>query len=348
MNKEMKTDQFTRRNFIKKSVATSSLAAIGPIAFPFVPAGSEIPSCKLPREVWIAGISQTGLEDSSSRIMVDRIMGLIDDVAVFQPDIICLPETFESANQKFSLSEKLDNSQRALKLVAVLARKYNCYIICPVHISTGNYAYNAAVVFDRTGTRFGEYLKTHLTIGEIESGLTPGPVQPPVFQTDFGRIGIQICYDIYWNDGWEKLRRQNAEIVCWPSAFAAGQRLNIKAAEHHYIVASSTRNATSKICDIRGETVVQTGQWSRNFYCGTVNLEKILVDTWPHVNSFNEIQKKYGRKVRITTFHEEQWSVIESLVPDIFVADIVKEFGLKTFNQDVDDAETAQIKARQS
>ena len=204
------------------------------------------------------------------------------------------------------------------------------------------------MVFDRAGSGLGEYRKIHLTIDEIESGLTPGPLQPPVFQADFGKFGIQICYDIYWNDGWEKLRDQGAEIVFWPSAFAAGQRVNTKAWENRYIVVSSTRKNTSKICDLRGEVIAQTGIWERNFFCGSVNLEKVLVDTWPHVRHFNEIRRKYGRKVRLTTLHEEQWTVIESLSPDVFAADILKEFGIKTLTQDCQEAEIAQIKARQA
>jgi len=343
----MRKDYPSRRNFIKQSALVTGAVALGSYGFTNNPFLQKTSINKLPREVWIAGISQMGLEDPSSQVMIERIMQLIDNVAVFQPDIICLPETFHCANQKFTLSEKLDNSQKALQQVASQAKKYNSYIICPVHISKGNNVYNAAVVFDRSGIRLGEYLKTRLTIEEIESGLMPGPMEPPVFQTDFGKIGIQICYDIYWDNGWENLRDQGAEIVFWPSAFAAGQRLNIKAAEHHYVVVSSTRTATAKICDIRGETVVQTGNWSRNFFCGSVNLEKVLVDAWPHVKSFNEIQKKYGRKVRITISHEEQWTVIESLSSDVFVADILKEFGIKTFLQDVQEAEKAQIKARQ-
>lgn len=342
----MINNRVSRRNFVRNMSITTGFAAIGPLDFSDNSLTSESSMYKLPREVWIAGISQMGLEDPSSEVMVKRMLQLIDYAAVFQPDIICLPETFPSANQEFTLPEKLENSKKALEEVCALARKYNSYIICPVHISIGTEVYNAAIVIDRQGKQLGEYLKAHPTIGEIESGLTPGPLQPPLFQTDFGKIGIQICYDIYWNDGWASLRDQGAEIVFWPSAFAAGQRLNMKAAENHYIVASSTRTATAKICDVRGETVVHTGHWGCNLYCGSVNLEKVVVDSWPHVKHFDEIQKKYGRKVRITTYHEEQWSVIESLAPDIFVMDVLKEFGIKTFNQDVNEAEKVQTETR--
>lgn len=289
-----------------------------------------------------------GLDTQTPLMMLNELKQIADNAVVYHPDIICLPETFpvSNINQSFKLSDKLEASDKALQLFSDYAKQHNCYIICPVVTSEEGKAYNAAVVFDRSGSRLGDYRKIHLTIGEIESGLTPGPLDPPVFKTDFGKIGIQICYDIYWNDGWDKLREKGAEIVFWPSAFAAGQRVNTKAWENRYVVVSSTRKDTSKICDLRGEVITQTGIWDENFFCGSVNLEKAFIDTWPHVMHFNEIRKKYGRKVRLTTYHEEQWTIIESLSSDIFVADILKEFGLKTLTQDCQEAEIAQIKAR--
>ena len=159
-------------------------------------------------------------------------------------------------------------------------------------------------------------------------------------------MGIQICFDVEWDDGWRKLREQGAEIVFWPSAFAGGQALNFKAIQHKYVVASSTRKNTAKLCDITGEEITKTGIWDRNIYCGAVNLEKAFLHTWPYVNRFDEVREKYGRKVRITNYHEEEWSIIESLSPDIRIADILQEFELETYEKLIEDSEMAQIKAR--
>jgi beta-ureidopropionase len=346
----MRINSSSRRHFIRQATLATGVAAIS--GRELINSGSlQIKDRinKLAREVWIASISQMDLQTPNAQLMCDELIRISKNVFVYHPDIVCLPETFpiSNINQNLNLNEKLAVSDKALNQFSILAKQNTCYIICPVITSEGGKAFNAAVVFDRTGSKIGEYRKTHLTIGEIESGLTPGPLNPPVFQADFGKFGIQICYDIYWNDGWQKLRDLGAEIVFWPSAFGAGRRINTKASEYQYIVVSSTRKNTSKICDLRGEVVTQTGIWDRNFICGSVNLEKVLVDAWPHVRHFNEIRKKYGRNVRITTFDEEQWTVIESLSSDIFVADILKEFGIKTFIQDVQEAESAQIKARQ-
>lgn len=319
------------------------MATISPLAI-----SGDQHNGKLPREVWIASISQMDMHTGTPELMLEEIIRIIKNGMILQPDVLCLPETFAVVNhsQTLDLSQNLKYSEQALNSFSELAREFKCNIICPAYTVNSGEAYNSAVFLDRSGSKLGEYHKMHLTIDEIESGLTPGTLDPPVFKTDFGIAGAQICYDIYYNDGWQKLADKGAEIVFWPSAFAGGARVNMKALEHHYIVVSSTRKNTSKICDIRGEVINETGFWDRNFVCGRVNLEKVLVDTWPHFNRFGDIRKKYGRKVGITTLHEEQFSIIESLSPEIVVADILKEFGIKSYKEEVKEAEAAQIKAR--
>ena len=338
----------TRRNFLKKSILTSGLATVGTYGFANNLSSPEAVKNKLPREVWIAGISQMDLYTKTSKLMIEEVISIIREVVVYKPDIICLPEVFATSNieQKLKLPEKLQVSEEALKQFSDLAKQYNCYIICSVYTSEKGKVYNSAVVFDRKGVSLGEYRKIHLTEGEIRNGLTPGPLDPPVFQTDFGKIGIQICFDMLWDDGWKKLKEQGAEIVFWPSAYAGGVMVNTKARQHKYIVATSTRKNTAKISDYTGEVIAETGIWDKNFYCAPVNMERALLHTWPFVNHFDKIREKYGRKVKITTFHEEEWSVIESLSSDILVSDILEEFNLKTFEQHVLESEIAQNKSR--
>ncbi len=61
----------------------------------------------------------------------------------------------------------------------------------------------------------------------------------PVFDTDFGRIGVQICFDIEYRDGWDALDRAGAEIFFWLSAAEGGRGLNVIAWNYHRYVASA-------------------------------------------------------------------------------------------------------------
>ncbi|WP_439482787.1 carbon-nitrogen hydrolase family protein [Cyclobacterium plantarum] len=339
-----------RRKFLKTAALTAGVSSMGILPARSQPFQGSEASNKLPREVWVAGISQTDIKVETAEDMFDRIFALMDKVLVNQPDIICLPEVFHTSNvaKKYTLSEKLALSKKVMPRMAAFAKANRCYLVVAVNTEENGNIFNSAVLLDRNGSRVGEYRKIHLTENEINNGLTPGPLDPPVFQTDFGKVGIQICFDVMWDDGWKKLKDKGAEIVFWPSAYGGGQSLKAKALQHRYVLATSTRKGSSKLWDIEGSELAQTGFWEKNWYCAPVNLEKAFLHTWPFVQHFNEIKEKYGRKIRITNFHEEEWSVIESLSPEILIAYILKEFNLKTYDQHRHDSEMAQIKARNS
>ena len=108
---------------------------------------------------------------------------------------------------------------------------------------------------------------------------------------------------------------------------------------------SSTHKDTSKICDISGEVIAATGRWS-DWVCAPVNLEKAFLHTWPFCQRFDQIQAKYGRKNRIETLYEEEWTIIKSRSPDVRVADVLKEFDCETCEDVIEGADKMQRKNR--
>ena len=338
-----------RRNFLGQMTSGASLAvwasgaSAAQAAEPVVPVPKK---SRLPREVWIATVAQEGLRARNPEQMVERLLARMESVVPFEPDIVCLPEEFPLANIDMPRPRLVEVAETPIgkfsRPIAEFARSHHCYVICPIDTKddAGRF-YNSAVLFDRQGQVVGEYRKMHPTVGEMEYGITPGPVDPPVFQTDFGIIGIQICYDIEWPHDWRKLRSAGAEIVFFPSAFAGGLMVNTMAWMNKVCVVSSTNKDTSKICDISGVEVARTNRWNATV-CAPINLEKVFLHTWPGVQRFAAIEAKYGRKVRIQTHAEEEWSILESLSPDVKVADVVKEFGLNSREEAIRLATTAQ------
>ena len=90
------------------------------------------------------------------------------------------------------------------------ARKNSSYVIVGMRTLTGNLTHNSAVLIDRRGEVVGQYDKIHPTDPELKQGVTPGATDPPVFQTDFGTIGIQICFDVNWWDSWQRLKEKRS------------------------------------------------------------------------------------------------------------------------------------------
>jgi beta-ureidopropionase len=346
----MKRDLISRRNFIQKTTLTAGLVSVVPTGINEDISLPEQTDEKSLREVWIAGICQMGLRAKTPELMVERIMGILKDVAVYKPDFVCLPEAFpfENTETKFTFPERVAVSEKVLLQFSEFAKLNSCYTICPVFTSSEGRIYNSAVVFDRMGKRIGQYNKIHETVGYVRDGVTCGAMFQPVIQTEFGPIGIQICYDINWDDSWKMLRDQGVKIIFWCSAYDGGQHLNMKALQNKCIVASSTNKNISKVVDIDGKTIAKTGIWEPNFYCGRLNLEKVFIPAYDYLKECKDIRRKYGRKVKITCFHEEEWTIIESVSQDVVIKDIIREFNLKPYVEGIREAEDIQNKSRQS
>jgi predicted amidohydrolase len=303
----------------------------------------------LPREVWIGTVSQDRLVVESQQELMDTMLGFLEQMKVCQPDIICLPETFNHYGNFTgrSFGEIAEATPYpSLEPFLDFAAANHCYLICPINIMEDGKAYNAAVVVDRQGSIIGNYKKIHTTIGEMDQGVFPGPTDPPVFDLDFGRIGIQICFDVEWRDGWESLASQYPDIIFWPSAFPGRRLIQTKAWESSTVTVSSTIKGPSRICDLSGEVIAQTEFWNRNWICAPVNLEKVLLHTWPYVRHFPDIKEKYGRSIRIETFDEEEWTILESLSPELKVRDVMDEFDILSLREHIARADKAQRKKR--
>jgi beta-ureidopropionase len=351
---KMKNNAIARRSFLRRSGVGLGMAVVtgGQVINPQESSAMSAGRLnKLPREVWIASLSLMYLTANDDEEMIGQVLQQMEAVSVYEPDIICLPETFPYVNtpQSFKICDVAEQPPGPItQRFAQFAKDHNCYVICPIYTMENGSFFNSAVVIDRSGSVMGEYRKMHPTVDEIESGVTSGPETPPVFKTDFGVIGVQICFDIEWTDGWRKLRQAGAEIVFWPSAFAGGVMVNTKAWQNKYPVVSSTQKDTTKICDISGEEIAKTGRWNPCWAVGPVNLEKAFVHTWPSVKNYDAIRMKYGRKIKITSFNEEEWTVFESLSPDVRIADVLKEFDIQTHEELINSSEAFQDKARKS
>ena len=340
---------YSRRSFL--GTAAAGIGA-GAMSLGVAKGASPTPSQareRLPREVWIGSVSLEGMRAQNAADMVEKTLRVMDSLVPYQPDIICLPEVFAYTHLAEGCVIREVAEQVPGPVVSpflAFAKAHNCYLICPTYSRQGDSIYIAAVLIDRQGKVAGEYHKIHPTDTEMEAGVRPGPLQAPVFDTDFGRIGIQICFDIKWEAAWQALEQAGAEIVFWPSAYAGGQEVGSRAWRHHFHMVSSTLKGASKIWDVSGEIIAQTGMWQPNWVCAPVNLEKAFLHLWPAVQKFPAIREAYGRKIRITTFDEEEWAIIESHDPEVKVADVLAAYQLPDHRQLIEATEAMQVSKR--
>ncbi len=269
--------------------------------------------------VRVVTVSQAGL-DRAGPGLLDQTMERLDQAAAFRPDIACLPEVV------------VDGDPEAIPgpvtgRFAGWARRHSSYVIFGLRTRSGSRVYNSAILLDRQGEVAGRYNKIYPTEGELKDGVFPGDPDPPVFKTDFGLIGIQICFDVNWWDTWKRLKQKGARIVFFPAAYPAALHLSALALSNQFFVVSSTRSRLSRIYDITGEVLVTTGHFQQ--WTGAVlPLGKRLFEIDFHIEKAREIQRKYGPKVEVSWRHEDDWFTLASYDSELTVDDLIAEFGL--------------------
>jgi beta-ureidopropionase len=313
---------------------------------------------KIPGEIMVASLSLQKFRDHTSiKQRITELTRRMDRVAAYQPDIICLPEIChaawilkdESKAEIAAIAEEVPGP--FCEQFGKYAKEHQCYIICPIWTKKDGQVFNTAVLIGRDGNVVGEYHKIHPTEGEVDKNTQPGPMQPQVFQTDFGPIGIQICFDAIWPEGWSALKQAGARMVFWPSAYHGGRMLNAHALINKYHIVASTWQDMPRIVDMTGLDRQDLASepnyaYGPNWICGTVNMEKQILHLDNQLKKLHEIQVQYGDQVRIIIHLPEDHATLESLSSDITVADIMRKYELITWDQYHQRATGAQDRAR--
>ncbi len=186
-----------------------------------------------------AGLIQMSLKgdtsDSPEKIrdaMVEAHIPYIEQAAAAGVNVLCFQEVFTqpyfcpSQDAKwYGAVEKIPDGP-TVKLMQEYAKKHSMVIVVPIYEEqiTGVY-YNTAAVIDADGTYLGKYRKTHIpqVAGFYEKFFfKPGNSGWPLFQTAYCKLGVYICYDRHFPEGWRALALAGAEYIVNPSATVAG------------------------------------------------------------------------------------------------------------------------------
>jgi beta-ureidopropionase len=171
--------------------------------------------------------------DTIREANVAKHVEIIERAAAEGVQVLCMQEIFtgpyfcaEQTTRWYESTEHIPDGPTT-KLMQELAKKHRMVIVVPLYEeeTTGVY-YNTAAVIDADGTYLGKYRKNH--IPHTAPGFwekfyfKPGNLGYPVFKTQYGTVGVYICYDRHFPEGARELGLNGAEIVFNPSATVAG------------------------------------------------------------------------------------------------------------------------------
>ena len=197
----------------------------------------------------VAAIQMPTVEDKTENI---RTAGkYIEKIKTESPDFVVLPEMFccPYQTENFPVYAEKEGGP-SWQAMSDYAREYQIYLIAgsmPEIDEAGN-VFNTSYIFDRNGNQIGKHRKAHLFDINVKNGqyfkesdtLTPGN-HATVFDTEFGKMGVMICYDIRFPEFARRMVLLGAKMIFVPAAF------NMTTGPAHWELSFRTRALDNQI-----------------------------------------------------------------------------------------------------
>ncbi len=301
-------------------------------------------------------------------VIVDRMQSQSEKKYGRSLDLAVLPEMAlsgegERVGQVADWSFPLEGAVK--ETFAREARKCHCYVVVPTYLledRATKRCSNAAILFDRRGEVVGTYRKVHLVVdsdsGSMERGSTPGK-EEPVFDCDFGKLGIQICYDMEFAEGWRELARRGVELVAWRTQSPQTSQPAARAKENHCYIVSSTWRNNASIFEPTGKIVSQV-KWplsekqadagkltppKDNILIQELDLSYAILPWSSALKNGEALKKAYGDRVGYRYYEDEDRGMFWSNDPHMTIRHMLRSLGLMEEQEEFQRAESFYHKA---
>lgn len=257
----------------------------------------------------------------------------VDQAAAVKSDLVAFPEicnTWGAANHW--TFESLDGP--TITALSKKAKERGIWVVCPMFTLDGDKRRNSSVLIGRSGKIAGVYHKNVPTHGELDCGIIPG-TETPVFETDFGRIGLSICFDLnYWEVG-AGFCANKAELVIWSSMWAGERMLTRWAIEFGFFMGAAYFERSTFV-DLIGREIASVGRSTSDatgaspLVTATLDLDRRLLHHDFNVERMKQLFAKHGPAAgHVEWIPEECLLVFGSQLPGVSSDELIREFDLE-------------------
>lgn len=289
-----------------------------------------------PVKIATIGASPSINKNQSPEVLVEQMIsfwqGQLNQVLKSKLDLIVLPEVCDvpvglnSSEQRTYLETR---KNRLSDFFAKIARENNCYIAFGSLHEADRGLRNSVILLDRTGKIAGTYHKNFPTISEMEQGVIPGD-QTPVFQCDFGTVGMAICFDLNYDELRVKYSKLQPDIIIFSSLYHGGLMQNQWAYSNrsYFVSAIGTVQLPSEVINPMGEIIASSTNYF-NYTLATINLDYKLAHLDYNWEKLRKLKTKYGDGVSIHDPGKVGSVLITSEDKAISAQQMVKEFDIE-------------------
>ena len=277
------------------------------------------------RKISIVSIGVSGKNQN-----LPSLLSLIEQESRKGDDLILLPEMclgFDIVSMDCEAVMKMRET----------AKHKRVYIVFTIfRYGDNNTAYNSSILIDRNGSVAGIYDKAYPFWGEgfLDPHCMPGK-DVPVFETDFGKLGIAICFDANFPDVFKQLSDLGAELVLYPSGYSAGMSLQAHAINHNFYIISSTLVPDCVMYDINGQEIYyQKSTGSANISRLAVDLDRSIFHFDLNLNKRDKLLLEHAGEIeQDTCLEREGWFTLRAAKQETSVRKLASEYGLEELTQ---------------
>ena len=169
-----------------------------------------------------------------------------------------------------------------------LTQRLDCHLVFTIPERAGHEIFNTSVLMGPEGELVGTYRKVTLPREEIQKGLSPGS-DYPVFDTRFGKVGMMVCYDVFFPEVARELSQRGAEVIAMPIWGGNPRLAAARCAENGVFLVTSTYThhdsnwMKTAIWDREGNRITEAKEW------GSVVMAEVDLNEpthWAHLGDF--------------------------------------------------------------
>jgi predicted amidohydrolase len=257
-------------------------------------------------------------------------------------DLVCFPECYP----QLATGDVLHHAEAAeggtLQEAMALAAEQRLHLVWPrLEYNKERGLRNVAWLLGPEGQAIGRYEKMFPTVGELEAGVIPG-ADVPCFETDFGRIGMLICFDLNFPEVRERLAAGKPDVVLFPSMYRGGLQAQALAFELGSFVVTAVSGELGLIIDRCGRILKESTY--ETLAVARINTNSVALHMDFNAAKLDEMLERYGSELNIDHHTREAFLVIER-EGNADVAGLVAEFELESAGAYFDRSRKARAEA---
>ena len=257
----------------------------------------------------------------------NKLLGLFEKAGQMGADLVCGPEDMQHIGAYGLYINVTDRETGKIlfnslavpvpgpltEMLAVIARKYNMYIIAPIYEAAGEKVFNTAVIFDRQGQIIGKHRKTVLPV--METWLVSTGDEYEVYNTDFATIAVATCWELSYPEIPSIYALKGADIIFHPTmapdnrpgeSLSTAPMFITRARDNGvYIVPVVLGSSGNGILDFNGSVVAEAVGKEDDVIMAEIDFSKEITSEsrwWESINGTNNTKAIHFKSRRPETY----------------------------------------------